>query len=363
HHAPDGVDLDALDRALHRRADLGPGEGLGARDEGLVGLRELGLDLREIRGRVGAELVASVGRLEREVVALALEAQQLHLRDQAASHHRLGDRDLAIEQGDAAIEAREALLERAHARLVHVGLAAEDLGMRPDLVGKFELAPVRLGAQPGGGCGERDRLGLELAVDRLGARRVDAQQQLALLDHVALANQELGEDAGIEALDHLLLAGRHDATLAARDLLELGPGRPEDEAAERQQHERHCQEGEPGAFAVFEGGGAHTAATLAAGIVIPRCSACIAWSRGASRMMLPASMTMTRSTISMICGRWVTMTRVRGRSPLEAQRARDCRTCFSVLGSRPLLGSSRSAMAGSRSARRASVTSRFWPPE
>src|SRR5690606_28122256 len=212
--------------------------------------------------------------------------------------------------------------------------------------------------------GERHRLGLQLAIERFGARRVDAQQELALLDRVALAHQQLGEDAGIEALDHLFLARGHDPALAARDFLQLGLRGPQDESAEREQQEHDAQEGEPGTLAVVEAGRAvDTAATLAAGIVMPRESACIACSRGASRMMLPASMTMTRSTISMICGRWVTMTSVRGRSPLAAQRARDCSTCFSVLGSRPLLGSSSRATAGSRSARRARVTSRFWPPD
>ena len=84
-----------------------------------------------------------------------------------------------------------------------------------------DVAAFRLRRQARDLAFQRHLLGAVLAQFRLEAGGVDAQQDLALLDHLAFADQHVGEDAALQVLDHLDLRGGNDLAHADRDFVDM----------------------------------------------------------------------------------------------------------------------------------------------
>src|SRR3546814_8608176 len=72
-------------------------------------------------------------------------------------------------------------------------------------------------------------LELQLAARGREARVVHPEHDLALLDQLARMDQDLLDDAALQRLDDLKLAGGDNLSFAARDLVDLRPAGPEDD--------------------------------------------------------------------------------------------------------------------------------------
>jgi hypothetical protein len=63
-------------------------------------------------------------------------------------------------------------------------------------------------------------------------RRIDAQQNLAGIHHLPFLDVDFRNDAAVQALQDLDLAGRNHLALALGDLVDLGNRGPHDEKRE-----------------------------------------------------------------------------------------------------------------------------------
>ena len=87
--------------------------------------------------------------------------------------------------------------------------------------------------QPGDARAQRARLGLLLAEAGRAHRVVETDDQVVLLDDLADLDGDLLDDAGLARLDDLRLRRRNDLAVAARDLVDLGVGGPDEEGDEQ----------------------------------------------------------------------------------------------------------------------------------
>ena len=70
-------------------------------------------------------------------------------------------------------------------------------------------------------------------------RVVETDDQVVLLDDLADLDRDFLDDAGLARLDDLGLRRRNDLAVAARDLVDLGIGGPDDEGDEERAYDEH----------------------------------------------------------------------------------------------------------------------------
>src|SRR3546814_545021 len=130
----------------------------------------------------------------------------------------------------------------------------EQLVLGPDDLGSLLREAVRKGDLPGAGnlgveashlAEQAQLLDLQLAARGREARVVHPEHDLALLDQLARMDQDLLDDAALQRLDDLKLAGGDNLSFAARDLVDLRPAGPEDddrqEGDDREQEEPQAE--------------------------------------------------------------------------------------------------------------------------
>jgi hypothetical protein len=202
-----------------------------------------------------------------EVVDLALQLQELGLAD----HPTLGERrhDAQFLAGEAQgfgilplagpqlVQLLRALLllppedfdlaaERLLARGEEPALGGDQVGRRhAELLGKCGLATLDLGLEPRQGRFEREVARAPLAEIGRGADVVDPHQGLPLLDDLALADHDVGDDAALEVLHDLGLARRDHPALAPGHLLERRPAGPAEEHHEKRDDDKEKDMGQP----------------------------------------------------------------------------------------------------------------------
>jgi hypothetical protein len=275
HHATDGIDQQALDgsldrRAQHRTTDLvgqadatlgeavQPGHRLAEFLAGLIAKSQpdlLDLAIRFVDRRLqAADLRRCHFAFAAKARDVALEAQQFHLGDGARTDQRLGHRQFARRQFvrlgrlfvlgahlDQFLLTLRQLLAGNRGRRFE--LAAPRLIQAPLLFGSArvflehlvrDLERDTLGQRPQTrGLGDQRRvLHAALAHRRHETRLVDAQQDLLGFDDITLVHQNLVHDTAVEALQNLQLPRRNDLALAARDFVDLADRRPHDEQRE-----------------------------------------------------------------------------------------------------------------------------------
>ena len=137
---------------------------------------------------------------------------------------------------------RDGRIEFRLLRLVELKLLGDDLRRLLGHLGwRHERLSVGQGLEAGRAGQEAKHLGAVFLDRRCEARLVDLDQQLAGLDDLAFTDEDLGHEATVDALQDLELAGRDDLAVAARDFIDPGDCRPEDEnheddAQRAQQH-------------------------------------------------------------------------------------------------------------------------------
>ncbi|MNE14496.1 hypothetical protein D3C80_1073770 [compost metagenome] len=101
----------------------------------------------------------------------------------------------------------------------------------------FKGAPLSLGRQAFDLGGEGIAIRFALALVGQKARVVEAQQGIALVDHLPFANKDFGDDTAFQVLDHLHLARRDRLAFAHGDFIqhrEPGPGQGHQQQGGRQ---------------------------------------------------------------------------------------------------------------------------------
>ena len=202
---------------------------------------ELTLELRE--------LLAQLQHLELRAIALLGQLQrhrQFLLREgQAACQGLFAGLEvvhLLTALFDLLADAVEGRLELALPRLEQRALALRNVGaVFKDVRREDDVAALRLRRQARDLAFQRHLLGAVLAQLRLEAGGVDAQQDLALLDHLALADQHVGEDAAFQVLDHLDLRRRDDLAHADRDFIDMRVRGPAAEGGDEQGDDKEEQ--------------------------------------------------------------------------------------------------------------------------
>ena len=135
---------------------------------------------------------------------------QLFLFPRFLGHLLAQDVELAVQVGAAGLK-QHPLLKRRGLRLF-AGLFGE---------GDF-LRAGRFGGQPRHADVERQLPGDQFAEIGRGAGVVDPQKHFALFDGLALAHEDLVDQAAFEALDDLRLAGGDEPPVAACDFVQIG---------------------------------------------------------------------------------------------------------------------------------------------
>ncbi|MCY1401656.1 hypothetical protein D9M71_167790 [compost metagenome] len=186
----------------------------------------------------------------------ALQAEDFHLGDGAGLHQRLGHVQLLLDQPQAgavllalgaefgqlllllpqlfaedALLAFQALVACAVERLLVFGQLRRVAG---DLLGQGHFAALGLGGQAFHPGHQRQAVSLGLALVGEEAGVVQTQQDVALVHHLALAYEDFRDDAALQVLDDLHLAGRNRLAFASGDFLQHGEVRP---------GQRHQQQG------------------------------------------------------------------------------------------------------------------------
>jgi hypothetical protein len=183
-----------------------------------------------------------------DVDDLALLVEEVGLRNDMFGGERRHHLDLVLSKGERALEAVDRRLRfgRVAPRLVGGGLRRGDLAAQRGLARhakRFLAGAVRtfagdvlahaLGRQPCGTRLEGFRFRLDLPELRFAFRIVEPDEQLALVDPLARADEKLADGRGIGRGDDLELARGNNLALTASHFVDLREARPDEEKRER----------------------------------------------------------------------------------------------------------------------------------
>ncbi len=105
----------------------------------------------------------------------------------------------------------------------------------------------RFGSQPCNLAPQADQFRVTFRIVRIGALRIDVEQQLPLLDHVTFPHVHVGKNAAFERLNDLLTADGNHFPLPLRDFLHTGELRPYEPADQNRgnqiQHDQRARDG------------------------------------------------------------------------------------------------------------------------
>ena len=193
-------------------------------------LGEFGFRADEFVVGFGFVLVTALVDLQGEVGRFALHAQEFDFGGDAAFDHGGGAADLFVKDTFALLQAGDGFIQRFAPCFVGAGFAvAQFFG---DDVGEFERFVVGFAAVARQHGFEVDDFGFAFTQDGGAAGIVDGDEDVTRFDLVAFFDVQLGEDAGVEALDDLQAAAGDDGSLAARDFFKFVVVGPDDESGE-----------------------------------------------------------------------------------------------------------------------------------
>src|SRR5690606_27905921 len=247
-HGADRRKPYVLHDTLGRRPKLRPAQlifalltHLDGRDELLLGLGQLRLQLLHVA-------VAAIHDLSRELRRLTLEAKDLGAAYVPRLEQRPVHAQLFADERMQPLEGLDLLVKRSSPLLVQRPLVLDELRILRDGGIELQRPVIELRLDTRLRRPKRRLLAPALVERRLRPDDVELHEQLAPLDPIALAHEDLGDDALVGSLHDLDSSARDHAPRRSADLVDLGPMGPHEETANGDERDQDDDASRPRCF-------------------------------------------------------------------------------------------------------------------